>query len=89
LRRVKESNSLVNHELRDEALERLIMERLIERTDRLSNEALLAFIDGWRSLLEILSRSDLWLPKVSSEDREVVDRLVARIQGAQTRVLDE
>lgn len=80
---------MVNHELRDEALERLIMERLIERTDRLSNEALLAFIDGWRSLLEVLSRSDLWLPEVSSEDREVVDRLVARIQGAQTRVLDE
>lgn len=79
----------MNHELRDEALERLIMERLIERTDRLSNEALLAFIDGWRSLLEVLSRSDLWLPEVSSEDREVVDRLVARIQGAQTRVLDE
>lgn len=86
---MKESNSLVNHELPDEALERLIMERLIERTDRLSNEALLAFIDGWRSLLEVLSRSDLWLPDVSSEDREVVDRLVARIQLAQTRVLDE
>ena len=86
---MKESNSLVNHELPDEALERLIMERLIERTDRLSNEALLAFIDGWRSLLEVLSRSDLWLPDVSSEDREVVDRLVARIQRAQTRVLDE
>ena len=80
---------MVNHELPDEALERLIMERLIERTDRLSNEALLAFIDGWRSLLEVLSRSDLWLPDVSSEDREVVDRLVARIQLAQTRVLDE
>lgn len=80
---------MVNHELPDEALERLIMERLIERTDRLSNEALLAFIDGWRSLLEVLSRSDLWLPDVSSEDREVVDRLVARIQRAQTRVLDE
>ena len=79
----------MNHELPDEALERLIMERLIERTDRLSNEALLAFIDGWRSLLEVLSRSDLWLPDVSSEDREVVDRLVARIQLAQTRVLDE
>lgn len=79
----------MNHELPDEALERLIMERLIERTDRLSNEALLAFIDGWRSLLEVLSRSDLWLPDVSSEDREVVDRLVARIQRAQTRVLDE
>ena len=87
--RVKERFVLVNYELQDESLERLIMERIIERTDQLSNEALLAFIDGWRSLMEVLSRADLWLPEGSSEDREVVDRLVARIKRAQARVLDE
>lgn len=72
-----------------ETLERLIVQRLLERTDRLSDEGLRAFIDGWGSLLDVLSRADLWLPEGSLEERDLVARVVARIKSAQSRVLDE
>ena len=80
---------MVHHGERAEFLERLIVERLIERTDRLSDEALVAFIDGWRSLLDVLSRADLWLPVESSTERNMVEGLVERIRSAQERVLKE
>ncbi len=80
---------MVHHGERAEFLERLIVERLIERTDRLSDEALVAFIDGWRSLLDVLSRADLWLPVESSTERSMVEGLVERIRSAQERVLNE
>ena len=70
-------------------VDRLVRQRLIERTDGLENRSLAAFVDGWSSLLELVERPDLLLPDVSDESREAVLHLTRRIREAQERVLQE
>lgn len=70
-------------------LERLVQQRLIERSDALSPAATAAFVDGWMSLLELLERTDLTLAQADPAVREAVADLAARIRAAQARVLDD
>lgn len=86
---LKRGISLGEQNEHDAALERLVVQRLIERSDALSPEALIGFTQGWRSLLDLLERADLWLPEGASREREVIGELVGRIRAAQTKILDE
>lgn len=83
---VSEANTTDDHL---DQLERLVKQRLMERTDGLSPAALSAFVDGWVSLLEVLRRHDLTLPEASPEVRDAVTAIVERIAAAQAQVLDE
>jgi len=73
----------------DANLERLVQQRLIERSEALSPAATAAFIDGWMSLLELLERTDLTLANADPAEREAVGDIAARIRAAQARVLDD
>ncbi|MFV8751163.1 hypothetical protein ACNOYE_11515 [Nannocystaceae bacterium ST9] len=69
------------------ALELLIRELLLERTRKLEGATLVAFIDGWSSLLDLLGRVDLLLPSAPAELREALIELVSRIREVQQQAL--
>lgn len=72
----------------DRGLERLVRQRLMERTEHMSDAELLAFTDGWTSLLELLGRADLWSPASVTAAQMWAESFVLRIKRAQAEVLD-
>ena len=71
------------------SFERLVVQRLMERTSRLADRDLLAFTEGWSSLLELLERSDLWATGEDAGYRVFSQLFVARIRAAQRTILDD
>jgi len=70
-----------------DALELLVRELLMARTEGLPAPALAAFVSGWTSVLELLRRTDLTMP---GEDPGVVaalGRVIDRVEQAQRDVL--
>jgi hypothetical protein len=68
-------------EATESALELLIRELLLERTRKLDRATLVAFVDGWTSVL------DLILPGAPAELRAALVELVSRIREAQQQAL--
>ena len=71
------------------SFERLVAQRLMERTSHLSDRDVLAFTEGWGSLLELFERSDLWATGEDRSYRVFSQLFVARVRAAQRAVLDE
>jgi hypothetical protein len=73
----------------DEALETLVGELLLERTERLDALQLAAYVDGWTGLLDLLRRTSLILPRAEPELHDAVAEVVERIRAASSRALDD
>jgi hypothetical protein len=71
----------------ESALELLVRELLLERTRKLDRATLVAFLDGWSSMLDLLGRVDLLLPGAPSELRDALIELVQRIRDVQQQAL--
>jgi hypothetical protein len=71
----------------DSALELLVRELLLERTQELDRATLVAFLDGWSSVLDLLARVDLLLPGAPAQLREALVELVSRIREVQQDAL--
>jgi len=75
--------------LSDQSLHLLVRELLLERTQHLSGPQTAAFIDGWSSMLDLLRRTDLLLPRASGELHAAIAGIVEHIRQAQLEVLDD
>ena len=73
----------------ESALDTLVQELLLERTEGLSGAQLAAFVDGWSSLLDLIRRTQLTLPGADPSVHEAVAEIVTNIRAAQARVLDD
>lgn len=71
----------------ESVLELLVRELLLERTRKLDRATLVAFLDGWSSVLDLLGRVDLLLPAAPAELREALVELVQRIREVQQHAL--
>jgi hypothetical protein len=71
----------------ESALELLVRELLLERTRKLDRATLVAFLDGWSSVLDLLGRIDLLLPGAPVELRDALSELVQRIREVQQQAL--
>ena len=65
------------------------MELLLQRTQTLSTRELVAYLDGWSSLLDLLRRSRLILPQAPDADHARIAELVERIRSATAAALDD
>ena len=73
----------------DDPLDEVVHELLLERTRDLDGPRLAAFVDGWGCLMKLLEQTDLLLPGAPREIVAALEQVVARIRGAQERVLDD
>ncbi len=73
----------------DQAVDRLVRQRLMDRTDGLSAAGVAAFVDGWSSALELVERTDLLLPGASVELHNAVRVVIERLRAAQRRTLED
>jgi len=78
-----------NSGAKDHALELLVHELLLVRTEPLEAAQIAAFMDGWSSLLDLIRRTDLLFPNASEDQVEWIAMIVERIRSAQAAVLDD
>lgn len=71
------------------ALETLVHELLLERSEGMAAAELMAFLDGWQSLLDLVRRSRLLLPLAEPAEHELIASLVERIRAATAAALDD
>ncbi|PRQ03586.1 hypothetical protein ENSA5_14600 [Enhygromyxa salina] len=72
-----------------DALDDLVRELLLERTEGLDAPQLAAFIDGWGSLLRLLEHTGLVVPGAPPELVDGLAAIVARVRESQARVFDD
>jgi hypothetical protein len=73
----------------DEALETLVGELLLERSEKLDGARLAAYLDGWSALLDLLRRTQLILPRAEPELHDALAEVVERIRAAMAGALDD
>ena len=71
------------------ALEILVRELLLERTRDMDPPQLAAYIDGWSSLLDLVRRTRLTLPRADDDIHAAVAEMVERIRAAQSAALED
>ena len=72
-----------------EALETLVGELLLQRTEHLGSAELVAYIDAWGALLDLLRRTQLILPHAEPQIHEALAEVVERIRAATAAALDD
>jgi predicted component of type VI protein secretion system len=73
----------------DDALDILVAELLLERTNDFDPRQLAAYVDAWTGLLDLMRRTQLILPRGEPELHDALSEVVERIRAATARTLDD
>ncbi len=71
------------------ALRRLVREHLLERSEGMPPASLAAFIAGWGSALQLLRRSHVELPWVSTREQQWIGDLIDTVEEASRAELED
>lgn len=72
-----------------DALIGLVRELLLERSEHYDKGQLVAYLDGWSAVLELLQKTELVMPGAPAEQRDLVGACVERVRRAQYEALGE
>jgi hypothetical protein len=76
-------------ESENDLIHELVHALLLERTKRFAKREAVAFIDGWCSALDLMRRTELFLPGAPPELREAIAQIVEQVRSAHHEVVAE